>query len=77
MVLLDVAVCAWFASARPDKTRGPDEQYSLRNVEHTLRTGELRPINPYYPSLSQLPQILILGASCAMNAQGHAVAAWS
>ena len=63
MVVLDVAACCWFASARPDRGRGPDEQYSLRNVEHTLRSGELRPINPYYPSLAQLPQILILGAS--------------
>jgi hypothetical protein len=63
MVLLDIAVCSWIASARPDRSRGPDEQYSLRNVEHTLRTGELRPINPYYPGLSELPQILILGAS--------------
>ncbi|HEY2291881.1 MAG TPA: glycosyltransferase family 39 protein [Thermoanaerobaculia bacterium] len=63
MVLLDIAACAWFASARPDRTRGPDEKFSLRNVEHTLRTGELRPVNPYYPGLSELPQIPILGAS--------------
>src|SRR3954454_15375683 len=63
MVLLDVAACSWFASARPDRTRGPDEKFSLRNVEHTLRTGEWQPVNPYYPNLSELPQILILGAS--------------
>lgn len=63
MILLDIAVCGWFASARPDRTRGPDEKFSLRNVEHTLRTGELQPVNPYYPSLAELPQIPLLGAS--------------
>jgi len=67
MVLLDIAVCSWFASARPNRSRGPDEQYSLRNVDHTLRTGELKPINPYYPSLSALPQIVILGASQTLH----------
>jgi 4-amino-4-deoxy-L-arabinose transferase-like glycosyltransferase len=67
MVLLDIAACAWFASARPNRRRGPDEKYSLRNVEHTLRTGELRPINPFYPSLAELPQIPILGASQVLH----------
>jgi 4-amino-4-deoxy-L-arabinose transferase-like glycosyltransferase len=63
LILVDVAVCGWFATGRPNKNRGPDEWYSLRNVDHTLRTGELLPFDPYYPSLSALPQIPILGAS--------------
>lgn len=67
IVLASAATCAWFASSRLGPKRAWDERYSLRNVEAILKTGNLRPVFAWYPSLSHLPQTAVLAASQAAH----------
>lgn len=53
----------WIASTHLDNTRHFDERFSLANVSASIDQGTLRPANAYYPSLSWLPQALVMGAS--------------
>ncbi len=53
----------WIATAHLDNTRHFDERFSLANVAALIDDGTLRPANAYYPSLSWLPQALVMGAS--------------
>lgn len=56
----------WIATAHLDNTRHFDERFSLANVAALIDDGTLRPANAYYPSLSWLPQALVMGASEAL-----------
>ncbi len=67
IVLASLVACLWSANARPDLSREWDERYTLRNVESILRTGSLKPIFPWYPSLSHLPQTILLAATRAVH----------
>jgi len=46
----------------PNANRAVDERYSLENAEMLLRNGAFRPSNAFHPSLSFLPQTLVLAA---------------
>lgn len=61
--LVSLAAGGWSAAAEPDLGREWDEQYPLRNAANILRTGSLKPIFPWYPSLSHLPTAALLAAS--------------
>ena len=62
VVLLAFGLAAARGSAVLDNTYHFDERFSLANVEAFL-AGSLRPANAFYPSLSYLPQGLVLAAS--------------
>jgi 4-amino-4-deoxy-L-arabinose transferase-like glycosyltransferase len=61
ILLLALAVRAWYAHFDPTPRRFFDELYALENVGSFLVTGELAPANGYHPSLSYLPQMVVLG----------------
>lgn len=63
VVLAGFGLRLWIASAHLDNTRHFDERFSLANVSALIDEGTLRPANAYYPSLSWLPQALVMGAS--------------
>jgi hypothetical protein len=46
----------------PSASRSWDDRFGLPNVESILRTRSFAPVNAYHPSLSYLPQTLVLGA---------------
>lgn len=64
------ALLAWsfvlrfaFGLPEPRPSRFWDERYGLENVHALLAEGEVRPANGFHPSLSYLPQAVLLGAS--------------
>ncbi len=57
------ALRLWHGSIGLDASRYFDEQFSMRNVAAILVAHELKPSNAFYPSLSYLPQTLVLGVS--------------
>lgn len=52
----------WFGSIGLDSSRFWDERYGLENIHALLEQGQIHPANGYHPSLSYLPQALLLGA---------------
>lgn len=56
------AVRVWFAAADPTLWRFWDERYGLANVAAFLHSGVPSPVNAFHPTLSYLPQALLLGA---------------
>jgi 4-amino-4-deoxy-L-arabinose transferase-like glycosyltransferase len=70
------ALAAGFATYRPDAGRFYDERYSFANVAAVLRPEERGPANAFYPSLSYLPQAVVLALSEGLS-RGTGVAALS
>ncbi len=67
LVLAGLALRVWFASWGLNYNRFWDERYSLKNVRAVYVTGELVPVNAYYPSpVFSLPQVALLKASDAL-----------
>lgn len=56
----------WYAVPGLNSTRFWDERYPLENVESILKEGHLRPANGLHPSLTHLPQTLVLEGSAAL-----------
>jgi hypothetical protein len=46
----------------PSPSRSWDDRFGLPNLESILRTRSFHPVNAYHPSLSYLPQTLVLAA---------------
>ena len=67
VLLWSLALRVWFGTADPTSARYWDERYAFENVGELLSTGDPRPANGFYPSLSYLPQAAVLGASQALH----------
>jgi 4-amino-4-deoxy-L-arabinose transferase-like glycosyltransferase len=66
----------WYSSADLDSSRFFDERYSFHNIQAHLVHERREPANAYYPSLSYLPQLLVLAAADGLHrATGHPVLA--
>ncbi len=61
ILVVALALRAWFGWADPTPRRFFDEQFALENVGHLLRSGDPKPANGYHPTLSYLPQAIALG----------------
>lgn len=60
LVLFAFGLRAWAGSVGLDSAHNWDERFTLNNVKAFLRDGRFEPANAYYPSLSYLPQLLLL-----------------
>ena len=61
LLLLGFVVwAAWFAHYAPGHGRFYDERFAFQNVHAVMERGTLSPANGYYPTLSYLPQTLII-----------------
>ncbi len=60
LVVFSFALRAWAGSVGLDSSHNWDERFTLNNVKAFLRDGRLEPANAYYPSLSYLPQLVLL-----------------
>ncbi len=70
LVLAGLALRVWFGSWGLNHSRYWDERYSLMNVRAAYVTGELVPVNAYYPSpVFWLPQVALLKASAALHSR--------
>ncbi|HZI64761.1 MAG TPA: glycosyltransferase family 39 protein, partial [Thermoanaerobaculia bacterium] len=67
LVALAFTLAAVRGSAVLDNTYHFGERFSLANVETLVADGSLRPANAFYPSLSYLPQAVVLAASQALH----------
>ena len=67
LLLWTALLRVWVALPNPTRTRFWDERFSVRNVARVVETGSLRPANGFYPTLSYLPQALLLGAAQAAH----------
>ncbi len=69
-VLAGLALRVWFGSWGLDNNRFWDERYSLKNIRAVYATGELVPVNAYYPSpVWSLPPAALLWASDVLHAR--------
>ena len=60
LLLWSAGLRIWFAGNGLRPGHYWDERYSVRNLRSVLATGNPRPVNYYYPSLSYLPQALLM-----------------
>ncbi len=60
LLLWSAGLRIWFAGNGLRPGHYWDERYSVRNLRSVLATGNPRPVNFYYPSLSYLPQALLM-----------------
>ncbi len=57
----------WYLSWDLHADRFEDEKYSLRNVRSLYYTGDVKPVNAYYPSpVFSVPQVALMKASNAL-----------
>ncbi len=71
LVLLSaLALRAWYGSWNLNQNRFWDEQYALKNVRSLLLTGDVKPVNAYYPSpVWSVPQAAVLKLSDVLYTQ--------
>ncbi len=68
VVLAGLVLRIWFGSWDLNQGRFWDERYSLLNILSVYQTGELKPVNAYYPSpVFNLPPAALLRASEATH----------
>ncbi len=60
------ALRLWYARTGLDNTRFADEFFTLANVQSFFAEGSLRPVNLFYPALSNLVHSLLLGGVDAL-----------
>jgi hypothetical protein len=63
LLIWSVGLRVWYALPELNANRFWDERYGLENIEALVLEGTIKPANGYHPSLSYLPQALLLGAS--------------
>ncbi len=66
LLVASFALRAWSGSVALHAGRNFDERFTLHNVQALLVRPGFSPANGYYPSLSFLPQTLLVGASQAL-----------
>lgn len=60
LVIFSFLLRAWAGSEGLNSAHNWDERFTLNNVAAFLRDGRWEPANAYYPSLSYLPQLVLL-----------------